>query len=125
MSKQNCELTHLPNPSDQTQEPADLMSVTVNDGSPPPKLENGGSVGKPTIFKFEVEKPIFNWLDRLQIGKSSFTIDNSGSSMFAIRFIKIRLEFEEIKWDIVEIQLDLFEICRNSGKFSVFWQNLA
>ena len=46
VSKQNCNPTHLPNPLDPAQEPADPTLVTVGSGSPPLELKNGKSVGR-------------------------------------------------------------------------------
>ena len=108
MSKQNCDPTHLPNPSNPTQGPADLTSVTVSGGSLPHEPENGRSIGR-----FKAEKPIFNRPNRILTEKLPFTINNSGLSVFSVQPVKIQPELEEIRQDLVKIQPNLFEICRD------------
>ena len=108
MSKQNRDPTHLLNPSNPAQGPANPTSVTISGGSLPLEPENGRSVGR-----FEAEEPIFNRPNRILTRKLPFTINNSGSSMFSVQSVKIQPELEEIRQDLVKIQPNLFEICRD------------
>ena len=108
MSKQNRDPTHLPNPSNPTQGPADPTSVMVGGVSLPPETKNGRSIGR-----FKAEKPIFNRPNCILTGKLPFTINNSGSLVFSIQPVKIQPKLEEIRQDLVKIQPNLFEICRD------------